>query len=49
MTKKYILTYSCDCGEDFYEDDDTCLNCGQSIDKSKLKKEEVANIINEKI
>ena len=41
---KSIKTYQCECGEDFYEDDVNCLNCGEPIDKSKLKDEEVADI-----
>lgn len=41
---KKIKTYQCECGEDFYEDDVNCVNCGKPIDKSKLKGEEFADI-----
>jgi hypothetical protein len=41
---KTVKTYQCDCGEDFYEDDANCLNCGKPIDKSKLKDEKVTDI-----
>lgn len=38
---KTILTYKCECKEEFYEDDEVCVNCGKSIDKNKLKEVEV--------
>jgi hypothetical protein len=41
---KTVLTYRCECGEDFYEDDANCCNCYAPIDKSKLKSEEYAEI-----
>lgn len=41
---KTIKTYQCECGEDFYEDDISCVNCRKPIDKTKLKNEEVADI-----
>ncbi len=46
---KNIKTYKCECGEDFYEDDNTCINCGRFIDKRKLKKQEIAEITKEKV
>ena len=42
-----ILTYPCPCGEDFYEDDEVCVNCGAAIDRTKLKAEPVSEIISE--
>lgn len=44
MKNRTIKTYRCECGEDFYEDDLNCVNCGKTIDKSKLKDEEIADI-----
>ena len=41
---KTILTYGCKCGEDFYEDDTECINCGSLIDKRRLKKEPLIDI-----
>ncbi len=46
---KTIKTYKCECGEDFYEDDVMCIGCGNSIDKSKLKEVEIAEITKEKV
>jgi len=41
---KTLKTYECHCGEDFYEDDTVCINCGETIDKTKLVDEVVPNI-----
>lgn len=42
-----IKFYTCECGEDFYEDDEECCNCGVPIDKSKLQDEELPEIISQ--
>jgi len=31
-----IKYYVCQCGEDVYEDDDECVNCGAEIDPLKF-------------
>jgi len=41
---KTIKTYVCSCGEDFFEDDEVCINCGIEIDESKLVDEEYPEI-----
>ena len=33
---KTIKFYECKCGEDFYEDDEVCINCGVEVDESKF-------------
>jgi len=44
---KTIKTYQCKCGEDFYEDDLHCPNCGNTIDRRKLKKTETPEVVKE--
>ena len=44
-----IKTYACKCGEDFYEDDECCINCGEPIDKSKLVEQELMEIKHGKV
>ncbi len=45
---KSIKTYVCQCGEDFYEDDEVCVNCGTPIEKAKLIDEPLVQIVSEK-
>jgi len=40
-----IKCYECECGEDFYEDDTECCNCGAPVDQSKFKEEPLVEII----
>lgn len=42
-----IKTYVCQCGEDFYEDDLVCVNCGTQIDKSQLIDEPLVQIVSQ--
>ena len=44
---KTVKCYRCDCGEDVYEDDGNCLNCGKASDESKLKDEPVMTVTSE--
>lgn len=41
---KTIKCYACECGEDFYEDDTECVNCGKPVDQSKFKEEQIPHI-----
>ena len=41
---KTIKCYSCECGEDFYEDDTECCNCGAPVVQSKFKNEPLYEI-----
>lgn len=45
---KTIKFYSCDCGEDVYEDDRECVCCGKKTDKRRFRKEELFTVIEEK-
>ena len=42
-----IKCYTCECGEDFYEDDDECVNCGALVDQSKFAEEELIKIVSQ--
>ena len=44
-----IKTYTCKCGEDFYEDDECCVNCGDPIDRSKLVEQKLMEIKHGKV
>jgi len=44
---KTVKYYQCDCGEDVYEDDLECCNCGRPFDKSELEEVEIADITKE--
>ena len=42
-----IKSYICctrGCGEEFFEDDDACQNCGAAVDQSKFKDEPIFEI-----
>lgn len=39
-----IKCYQCSCGEDMYEDDTECVNCGKAMDIGKLKDEPLHEI-----
>ena len=41
---KTIKCYVCECGEDFYEDDTECCNCGTLVDQSKFVNEPLIEI-----
>lgn len=41
---KTIKFYVCECGEEFYEDDKECCNCGAPVDQKKFKIESVCEI-----
>jgi len=41
---KTVKTYRCVCGEDFYEDDVKCINCGVKINKNKLEEIEITKV-----
>ena len=41
---KTIKCYTCKCGEDFYEDDTECVNCGTAVDPERFKDEPLAKI-----
>ena len=40
---KTVRVYLCKCGENIFEDDIHCINCGIKTDKRKLKREEIAD------
>ena len=42
-----IKCYECKCGEDFYEDDTECCNCGAPVDQSKFKDEPLMKVISQ--
>ena len=44
INMRTIKCYNCICGEDFYEDDAECINCGAPVDQSKFKEEQVVEI-----
>lgn len=44
---KTIKVYKCDCGEDIYEDDKECCNCGHPREKEKLVDESLIKIVSE--
>jgi hypothetical protein len=46
---KTIKCYDCECGEEFYEDDVTCINCGTPVDPSRFVEREVAEITHETV
>ena len=39
-----IKCYTCGCGEDFYEDDLECVNCGLLVDTRKFEDETLVRI-----
>ena len=39
-----IKYYTCECGEEIYEDDTRCCNCGSPADSSKFITEDVPEI-----
>ena len=41
---KTIKCYLCECGEDFYEDDLNCVNCGKDVDQIKFRDEPISEI-----
>jgi len=41
---KTIDVYECDCGDDIYEDDIRCVNCGVLVDPNKFKTEKLIEI-----
>jgi len=41
---KTIKTYVCGCGEDFYEDDKQCINCGVYVQPERFRDVEVVEI-----
>lgn len=41
---KTIKCYVCGCGEEIYEDDDACCNCGKPVDQGKFKEEPLVEI-----
>ena len=45
---KTIKAQICKCGENIFEDDTHCINCGKKVDKRKFKIEEIAEIHEEK-
>ena len=42
-----IKCYGCECGEEIYEDDMECVNCGKPVDPSKFKEEPLIQIISQ--
>ena len=44
---KTIKCYTCECGEDFYEDDEECCNCGRPVNQSKFVEEPLMEVISE--
>ncbi len=42
-----IKCYGCACGEEFYVNDEVCINCGTSVDKSKFIDEPLTQIISQ--
>lgn len=42
-----IQCYTCECGEDIYECDQNCVNCGRDADQSRFKAEATAVFTNE--
>lgn len=42
-----MKSYTCDCGEDFYEDDKECCNCGKEVDFIKFKEEPLIKILSQ--
>jgi len=47
-TMKTIKAQICKCGENIFEDDTRCINCGKKVDKRKFKIEEIAEIHEER-
>jgi uncharacterized membrane protein YvbJ len=41
---KTIKVYVCNCGEDVYEDDIVCVNCGVKTDPGKFREERLVEI-----
>lgn len=41
---KSIKVYECSCGEEMYEDDTECVNCGKAMEIGKLKDEPLPEI-----
>ena len=44
---KKIKAQICKCGENIFEDDTHCINCGKKVDKRKFRIEEIADIYKE--
>lgn len=45
---KTIKCYTCDCGEDIYEDDEQCCNCLALVDPDRFKEEPIFEITQER-
>lgn len=42
-----VKCYDCICGEEIYEDDDACVNCGNIVDQSKFIEEPLYEIVSQ--
>ena len=42
-----IKVYVCECGEDVYEDDESCVNCERLVNQSKFNDEPLVQIVSE--